>query len=133
MKRMNGFTLFESLVALVVLSVGLLGATALLLGGLRDQGLALRHFAATTLVTDMADRIRASSARPLDADLEAFATAARAQFPFHATETRVTFAPATGPATPAEYRITLRWHEPGDGDTSVEITTLVLAQMPVAG
>jgi type IV pilus modification protein PilV len=133
MKRMNGVTLVEALVALVVLSVGLLGATALLLGGLRDQGLALRHVAATTLVTDMADRIRASSSRLTDVDAEAFATAARSQFPFQAPEAQVTFAPATGPATPAEYRITLRWHEPGEGNTAVKVTTLVLAQMPVAG
>jgi len=44
----RGFSLVEMLVALVVLSVGLLGAAGLLLGGLRDQSLALRHGAASS-------------------------------------------------------------------------------------
>jgi type IV pilus modification protein PilV len=130
---MRGFTLIELLVALVILSVGLLGSSALLLGGLRDQGLALRQQAATLLVADMADRIRSNSAQVTDADLAEFASAAHAQFPFHAVETSVTSAPATGPATPAAFHVVLRWRESGDADAALETRLVVFAQSPVAG
>ena len=56
----RGFTLIETLVSLVVLSVGLLGAAALLLDNLRSHAGALRRVAALSLVRDMADRIRAN-------------------------------------------------------------------------
>jgi type IV pilus assembly protein PilV len=56
----RGFTLIETLVSLVVLSVGLLGAAALLLDNLRSRAGALRRVAALSLVRDMADRIRAN-------------------------------------------------------------------------
>ena len=56
----RGFTLVETLVSLVVLSVGLLGAAALLLDNLRSHAGALRRVAALSLVRDMADRIRAN-------------------------------------------------------------------------
>ncbi len=130
---MRGFTLIELLVALVILSVGLLGASALLVGGLRDHGLALRLQAATLLVTDMADRIRANSSRLAETDLAEFAATARAQFPYHAAETSVAFVPATGPATPAAFHIVLRWREPGEADAACETSALVYAQSPVAG
>jgi type IV pilus assembly protein PilV len=55
-----GFTLLEVLVALAVLTVGLLGLASLLVGGLRDTRSALQHTTATTLLGDMADRIRAN-------------------------------------------------------------------------
>jgi type IV pilus modification protein PilV len=130
---MRGFTLIELLVSMVVLSVGLLGGSALLLGGLRSQGLALRQQAATMLVTDMADRIRANSTRLAESDLAAFAAAARASFPFHSAETAVTFEPATGPASPAAFHIVLRWHESGLGAAASVASVLVYAQTPVAG
>jgi prepilin-type N-terminal cleavage/methylation domain-containing protein len=58
--KVRGFTLMESLIALLLLSMGLLGGGALLLEGLRAHGDALRRMAATRLVQDMADRIRAN-------------------------------------------------------------------------
>lgn len=56
----RGFTLVEALVALVVLSVGLLGIAGLHLEGLRAGRAALYRTSAVTLAADMADRIRAN-------------------------------------------------------------------------
>jgi len=158
----QGFTLVETLVSLVVLSVGLLGAAAMLLDSLRSHSGALRAAAAVSLVRDMADRIRAnprggalygsggsasesSAASACDessgcdaaqlaaADLAHFATAARALFPHAEIEARVEYAPATGPATPARYLITLRWSDPRNVAGTESATLQVLAQSPVAG
>ena len=55
-----GFTLLETLVALVVLSVGMLGIAALYMEGLKAARSALMRTAAVSLAADMADRIRAN-------------------------------------------------------------------------
>lgn len=57
----RGFSLVESLVALVVLSVGLLGIAALYVSALRFGRTALLRSDAVTLAGDMADRIRANA------------------------------------------------------------------------
>jgi type IV pilus assembly protein PilV len=54
----TGFTLVEVLVALVVLSVGMLGIAALYLDSLRASRAALYRTQAVNLASDMADRIR---------------------------------------------------------------------------
>lgn len=60
--RVQGFTLFEVLIALVVLSVGLLGLASLQTNTLKfNQGAYLRT-QATNLAYDMADRMRANRA-----------------------------------------------------------------------
>ncbi|MCU0875401.1 MAG: type IV pilus modification protein PilV [Pirellulaceae bacterium] len=56
----RGFTLVEVLVALVVLSVGMLGIAALYLEGLRASRDALVRTQAISLAADMADRIRSN-------------------------------------------------------------------------
>jgi type IV pilus assembly protein PilV len=56
----EGFTLVEVLVALVVLSVGLLGIAALLLNSLQGSRTALERTHAVTLAADMAERIRSN-------------------------------------------------------------------------
>lgn len=58
--KRRGFTLVEVLVALVVMSVGMLGIAALYLEGLRAGRTALYRTAAINLAADMADRIRAN-------------------------------------------------------------------------
>jgi len=58
--RYHGFTLIEVLVALVVLSIGMLGIAALHVEGLRSARTALTRTAAVNLAADMADRIRAN-------------------------------------------------------------------------
>ena len=63
--RARGFTLIEALVALVVLSIGLLGVAALQLTSLRsNHGSAMRS-QATFLAYDIIDRMRANRAAAL--------------------------------------------------------------------
>lgn len=157
MIKSRGFTLVETLVALMVLSMGLLGAAALLLDSLRNHATALRRVAASNLVRDIADRIRANPrggsyyhASPAAApdcgapsgcdamqlalsDLVYFATSAYALFPRADTEARIEFAPATGPATPARYLITLRWSDARNDAGTDSVALQVLVQPPVAG
>jgi type IV pilus assembly protein PilV len=58
--RTQGFTLVEALVALVVLSIGMLGIAALYVESLRAGRTALIRTQAVNLASDMADRIRAN-------------------------------------------------------------------------
>ena len=60
-KRMiknSGFSLLEVLVALVVLSIGLLGLAALQITGLKNNQSAYYRTSATVMAYDMADRMR---------------------------------------------------------------------------
>ncbi len=59
-KKQKGFTLVESMVSLVVLSVGMIGIAALYAQGLGAGRSALYRTQAVNLVADMADRIRAN-------------------------------------------------------------------------
>lgn len=65
----RGFSLIEALVALIVLSVGMLGIAALYVESLRSNRTALLRTQAVMLASDMADRIRAN--RGGDANYEA--------------------------------------------------------------
>lgn len=56
----KGFTIVEILVALVILSVGMLGIAGLYVTTLRASGSALLRMQAINLAADMADRIRAN-------------------------------------------------------------------------
>ena len=58
--RQRGITLVESLVALVVLSVGMLGIASLYITSLKAGRSALVRTQAVNLATDIADRIRAN-------------------------------------------------------------------------
>ncbi len=61
LNRSRGISLVEVLVALVVLSVGLLGVAALLVTSVQGTRTALYRTYAINLVSDMADRIRANA------------------------------------------------------------------------
>ncbi len=61
MNRMRGFSLLETLVALVVMSIGMLGIAALYVESLRAGKTAIYRTQAVTLAADMADRIRSNS------------------------------------------------------------------------
>ena len=56
--RIGGFSLLEVLIALVVLSVGLLGLAALQAAGLRGSSSAFQRSQAVVLASDIADRMR---------------------------------------------------------------------------
>lgn len=58
--HVDGFTLLEVLVAVLVLSFGLLGIAGLLLASVRNNSVATQRTAATFLAQDMADRIRSN-------------------------------------------------------------------------
>jgi type IV pilus modification protein PilV len=158
--RARGFSMLEVLLALAVLSVGLLGAAAMLLDSLGTQGRALHRLGATQLARDMADRIRANPrgralydtrgaaadvtdcAEPggcnamqlAAADRAHFASAALALFAHQEFTASVEFAPAIGPAAPDRYVISLRWREARDAADDTDAVALqVLAQSPVAG
>ncbi len=60
--RNGGFSIVEALVALLVLSIGMLGIAALYVESLRAGRSAVYHTQAVNLAADMADRIRANRA-----------------------------------------------------------------------
>lgn len=61
-RHTRGFTLIEALVALVVLSIGLLGVAALQLSSLRSNHSSSLRSQATLLAYDIVDRMRANQA-----------------------------------------------------------------------
>lgn len=137
--RARGFTLIEALVALVVLSIGMLGIAGLYLESLRSGRVTILRSQAVTLASDLADRIRSnrggaaayddavSGAGALSADCTdggvgctpeemaandkaEWLAAIAAALPSGAATVAVD--PATAPAT---YTITVTWVEPGIG------------------
>ena len=134
--RAAGFSLVEALVALVVLSIGMLGIAALHVEGLRSARTALTRTTAVTLAADIADRIRAN--RAAKTEYEAVVTSADtdancepkgagctpAELAHHdkalwlgAIETALPGGTGTidcdDAAVPATYTITISWSEVG--------------------
>lgn len=128
----GGFTLVEAMVALIVLSIGLLGIAALYVETLRANRTALFRTEAVTLASDLADRIRANRATagayacpdPCDptgggnamavTDLTEWLGVVQAQLPGGtATVTYVDDGVAT---TPNAYTILIGWTEVGQAD-----------------
>lgn len=124
----DGFTLVEVLIALLVLSIGMLGIAALYLESLRASRSALVRTEAVTLASDIADRMRANRnpAGAYDcggtcdageggnaiaiADLNAWRTAVATQLPGGTSS--VTYA-AGAANTPNAYVVTVSWTEIG--------------------
>ena len=155
--KQRGFTLVEALIALVLLSLGLLGACAMLLGSLRAHADALREICASQLLRDMAGRIRANpragaaydtrESMPLVAacdlaapcaprelaagDLAHFIDSARRLMPGSETAASVQFEPAIGPAAADRYAITLSWR--GARDDEPRVVAMSQLAAPVAG
>ena len=66
--RQQGFTLLEVLIALLVLSIGLLGLAALQTTGLRSNEMASMRTTSTMLAYDISDRMRANPQGTNDGD-----------------------------------------------------------------
>ncbi len=66
----GGFTLIESLVALLVLSIGLLGVAAMQLASLQANNGAFQRTQATFLAQDIADRMRANRTAAIAGDYD---------------------------------------------------------------
>jgi len=60
LKHQTGLSLIESMVALLVISIGLLGIAALQLNSLKQNSSAFWHSQAVLIAHDMADRVRAN-------------------------------------------------------------------------
>jgi len=141
-RRSNqGFTLVESLIALVILSIGLLGIAALFLDSLRASRSALWRSQAVDLAADMADRIRsnrdggesyeialaaadngttcnpsgtfADPALAAQNDVACWLNRVAAGLP--GGDIGITHdVELVAPSTPESYRIVIQWVEPGD-------------------
>jgi type IV pilus assembly protein PilV len=137
LSRQLGITMVESLVALVVLAVGLLGIASLYVTSLQTGRTALIRTQAVNLVSDMGDRIRANglardaydtdtyagapevqdcvitanctAATLAEDDLARWIEAAQATLP--SPVATVTFIAAAATGRPDQYQINLQWQE----------------------
>jgi type IV pilus assembly protein PilV len=131
--RQSGFSLIEVLVALIVMSVGMLGIAVLYVQGMQAGRTSLFRHHAITLAGDVADRIRANplagaayaAATGADngcvaggVDCDADEMAANDIFIWQAEAAdsvpNGTVTVAFDGATPPNYTITVSWDEPGE-------------------
>lgn len=140
MKSQSGFTMVETLVALVVLAIGMLGIAALYLNSLQAGRTAIYRTEAVNLAADLADRIRSNRtavagygnvyadafaevaacfttagctpAQLATSDLSRWKADIAQQLPNGQGQVVVT--PSPGPGEPANYVITVRWAEVGE-------------------
>jgi type IV pilus assembly protein PilV len=128
MKTQQAFTLVEVLVALTVLSIGLLGIAVLFATGFRASRAALVHTQAVTLAADLAERMRANRVpagayacpEPCDPaaagdgiarfDLSEWLASVQARLPGGGAAVNYRVGDGT---TPETYTIELHWLEPG--------------------
>ena len=120
----RGFTLVELLIALLVLSIGMLGIAVLFAESLQAGRSAHFQTQAVSIAADLADRIRANpvsagayagtgtGARAI-ADLAEWKALIATQLPEGAGEVRFL---AGAPATPSSYTIRVSWIEVGHAD-----------------
>ncbi len=153
--RQRGFTMVESLVALVVLSVGLLGIAGLYVTSLRTGRTALIRTQAVNLVSDMGDRIRANgrargayatavysggpvehdcvvnanctAAELAEDDLARWITSVDATLPSPVATVAYTAAAATG--LPDQFQISLTWQEASEA-FSYQTSTFLIPVTP---
>jgi prepilin-type N-terminal cleavage/methylation domain-containing protein len=115
---MRGMSLIEVLVALVILSVGLLGIAQVLIHGMRVSHAALLRTHAVNLVADMSDRIRAN---PYEDHLAEWLESVRAVLP--ASSGEVSHSAADGLD---HFHVTVSWVEPGEPQALTEYADVVL-------
>lgn len=137
-KRVQGFTLIEVLIALVIMSVGMLGIAGLYVHSMQAGRTSMFRHHAVTLAGDVADRIRANprtvgtyALGPVDnncvdgginctpdqmAQNDIFVWQQQAQNSLPAGQVFIVFNNAVVPPT---YQITVQWNEPGEVNTYV--------------
>jgi type IV pilus assembly protein PilV len=139
--RQRGITMVEALVALVVLSVGMLGIAGLYVSSLQAGRTALSRTQAVNLVNDMIDRIRANGTAGIayanatyggapavrgcvvtnncsvtklaEDDLATWIQATQTALPGTPTAV-VTFTAAASTGRPDRYQVTVTWQEAGN-------------------
>jgi type IV pilus assembly protein PilV len=137
----RGFGLVESLVALVVVSVGMIGIAVLYGQGLSASRTALNRTQAVNLAADMADRIRANrrggasyegAGGDNDCDADDCTTAELAAHDVWEWEAQVEALLPGGAGTveyegttPPTYTINVQWQEPVGGTQDVELAVRV--------
>ncbi len=145
-RNMKGFSLVEVLVALVVVSVGMLGIAGLYVNGLQAGRTAMFSHQAVTLAGDVADRIRANPRAGVEyagngpgvnhncvaggVDCDPAQMAATDTFFWQqqadaALPNGLVDVDFDDGVNPPEYTITVSWDEPGE-ERSFEITIPVL-------
>jgi type IV pilus assembly protein PilV len=149
----------EALVALVVLSVGMLGIAGLYVSSLRANRTALIRTQAINLVNDMADRIRANSTAREAYDVGGYGATAPASHTCVVTSNctaaqlaeddlsrwlpsvtttlagtnvagNVIYAAGAGTGLPDTYTISAGWTEAGEGATSYTSTVMLIPVQP---
>jgi type IV pilus assembly protein PilV len=148
-RRAAGFSIVEALVALIVLSVGMLGIAALYVESLRAGRSAVYHTQAVNLAADMADRIRANRLAGVAAwtlaadgtpaqrncltancnpgelaqdDQARWLQAIQRQLPGDGVATPDGTIAVDPGAVPTQYTITVTWSEPGNEQLSYILT-----------
>lgn len=139
----NGFSIVEVLVALVVLGVGMLGIAGLYVVSLRSSGSAISRMQAVNLASDIADRIRAnrdagtayelaagSEETPKNCVTDTCSSSDMAAYDLAAWQSQIARSLPGNPsgsidvddsATPATYTIRLQWTEAGNEALSYEL------------
>lgn len=144
-KHSQGFSLVEVLVALVVVSVGMLGIAGLYVNGMQAGRTATFSHHAVTLAGDVADRIRANPRAGvayvgeegdnncIDEGVDCSPEEMAAHDIMIWNEQAEDFLPSgevnvqfNAGATPPEYTITVTWDEPGVDNPAYEIVIPVL-------
>ncbi len=146
-KGMPGFSLIEVLIALIIMSVGMLGIASLYVHGMQAGRTSMFRHNAVTLAGDIADRIRANpgagdayeAAVPgaavdcLSTDCDAATMASSDIFTWNAqadvslpTGHTITVTHNDG-VTPPTYTIAISWPEPGikPGDPNPNYTIII--------
>lgn len=147
----RGFSIVEALVALVVLSVGMLGIAALYVESLRAGRTAVYRTQAVNLAADMADRIRANRTAPnwalpagaaptthncvnggvictpnqlAEEDQATWLDTIRNQLPGNGVNTANGTIDVDPLASPPQYQITVSWFEPGEAQALTYVLTM---------